>query len=78
MARGDRAQHNEPPYVGRRFRGASWLCLRLVLRRRARDTPSISWRGENVSAVQSTTLVYFMSDYVDHLKHHLREALKQR
>jgi len=41
-----------------------------------RQTVDQAWRS--VSAMQSTTLGYFMSDYVDHLKHHLRQALDQR
>ena len=28
-----------------------------------------------VSSTQSTTLEWFMRDYVDHLKHHLQQAL---
>jgi DinB superfamily len=33
----------------------------------------LAWRS--VSSMQSTTLEYFMCDYVEHLKHHLRQAL---
>src|SRR2546425_11883539 len=32
----------------------------------------LAWQP--VSATQSTTLEFFMRDYVDHLKHHLRQA----
>jgi hypothetical protein len=45
-----------------------------VTRPRARhNLDQLAWR--TVSAVQSTTLEYFMRDYVDHLKHHLGQAL---
>jgi len=33
----------------------------------------LAWQP--VSATDPTTLEYFMRDYVDHLKHHLRQAL---
>jgi hypothetical protein len=45
-----------------------------VTRPRARhNLDLLAWRG--VSAAQATTLEYFMCDYVEHLKHHLRQAL---
>lgn len=45
-----------------------------VARPRARhNLDELAWRA--VSPMQSTTLEYFMRDYVDHLKHHLRQAL---
>jgi len=45
-----------------------------VTRPRARhNLDQLAWRS--VSAMQSTTLEYFMCDYVDHLKHHLGQAL---
>jgi hypothetical protein len=45
-----------------------------VTRPRARhNLDQLAWR--TVSAMQSTTLEYFMRDYVDHLKHHLGQAL---
>jgi hypothetical protein len=45
-----------------------------VTRPRARhNLDQLAWR--TVSAMQTTTLEYFMRDYVDHLKHHLRQAL---
>jgi len=48
-----------------------------VTRPRARhNLDQLAW--QSVSAMQSTTLGYFMGDYVDHLKHHLRQALEQR
>ena len=48
-----------------------------VTRPRGRhNLDQLAWRS--VSAMQSTTLGYFMTDYVDHLKHHLRQALEQR
>lgn len=34
---------------------------------------ALAWQP--LSAGQPATLEYFMRDYVDHLKHHLREAL---
>jgi DinB superfamily len=45
-----------------------------VTRPRARhNLDQLAWRA--VSPMQSTTLEYFMRDYVDHLKHHLGQAL---
>jgi hypothetical protein len=45
-----------------------------VTRPRARhNLDQLAWR--TVSAMQSTTLEYFMRDYVDHLKHHLEQVL---
>lgn len=45
-----------------------------MTRPRARhNLDQLAWR--TVSAMQSTTLEYFMRDYVDHLKHHLGQAL---
>ena len=45
-----------------------------MTRPRARhNLDELAWR--TVSAMQSTTLEYFMRDYVDHLKHHLGQAL---
>jgi len=45
-----------------------------VTRPRARhNLDQLAWRS--VSAMQSTTLGYFMRDYVEHLQHHLRQAL---
>ena len=47
---------------------------REMTRPRARhNLDQLAWR--TVSAMQSTTLEYFMRDYVDHLKHHLGQAL---
>jgi hypothetical protein len=47
-----------------------------VQRPRARhNLDQLAWRA--VSAMQSTTLEYFMRDYVDHLKHHLAQALRR-
>jgi hypothetical protein len=46
-----------------------------VKRPRARhNLDQLAWR--TVSPMQSTTLDYFMRDYVDHLKHHLAQALR--
>jgi len=45
-----------------------------VTRPRARhNLDQLAWRS--VSAMQSTTLEYFMRDYVEHLQHHLGQAL---
>ena len=45
-----------------------------MTRPRARhNLDQLAWQA--VSAMQSTTLEYFMRDYVDHLKHHLGQAL---
>jgi hypothetical protein len=45
-----------------------------LTRPRARhNLDQLAWRS--VSAMQSTTLEYFMGDYLDHLKHHLGQAL---
>lgn len=45
-----------------------------MTRPRARhNLDQLAWR--TVSPMQSTTLEYFMRDYVDHLKHHLGQAL---
>jgi hypothetical protein len=45
-----------------------------LARPRARhNLDQLAW--QSVSAMESTTLEYFMRDYVDHLKHHLRQAL---
>lgn len=42
-------------------------------RPRARhNLDQLAW--QTVSAAQPTTLEYFMRDYVDHLKHHLRQT----
>jgi hypothetical protein len=47
-----------------------------VTRPRARhNLDQLAWRS--VSSLRSTTLEYFMCDYVDHLKHHLRQALPE-
>ena len=47
---------------------------REMTRPRARhNLDQLAWR--TVSAMQSTTLEYFVRDYVDHLKHHLGQAL---
>ena len=47
---------------------------REMTRPRARhNLDQLAWQA--VSAMQSTTLEYFMRDYVDHLKHHLGQAL---
>jgi hypothetical protein len=44
-----------------------------VKRPRARhNLDQLAWR--TVSAMQSTTLEYFMRDYVDHVKHHLAQV----
>lgn len=45
-----------------------------LARPRARhNLDQLAW--QSVGADQSATLEYFMRDYVDHLKHHLRQAL---
>jgi hypothetical protein len=45
-----------------------------VTRPRTRhNLDELAW--QSVSPAQPTTLEYFMRDYVDHLKHHLRQAL---
>ncbi|MBI3491102.1 MAG: DinB family protein [Acidobacteria bacterium] len=45
-----------------------------LTRPRARhNLDELAW--QTVSAAQPTTLEYFMRDYVEHLKHHLRQAL---
>ena len=45
-----------------------------VTRPRARhNLDQLAWRS--VSPMQSTTLEYFMRDYVEHLQHHLGQAL---
>jgi len=45
-----------------------------MARPRARhNLDQLAWRS--VSAMQSTTLEYFMRDYVEHLQHHLRQAM---
>jgi hypothetical protein len=47
-----------------------------VARPRARhNLDQLAWR--TVSPMQPTTLEYFMRDYVDHLKHHLGQALER-
>jgi hypothetical protein len=48
-----------------------------LTRPRARhNLDALAWQP--VSAGQPATLEYFMRDYVDHLKHHLRQALPGR
>jgi DinB family protein len=45
-----------------------------LVRPRARhNLDALAWRP--VDSAQPATLDYFMRDYVDHLKHHLRQAL---
>jgi hypothetical protein len=47
---------------------------REMTRPRARhNLDQLAWRS--VSPMQSTTLEYFMRDYVEHLQHHLRQAM---
>ena len=51
--------------------------LDALARPRARhNLDQLAWQP--VSATQSTTLEFFMRDYVDHLKHHLRQACPER
>ncbi len=50
---------------------------RALTRPRARhNLDALAWQP--VSAGQPPTLEYFMRDYVEHLKHHLRQALPAR
>jgi hypothetical protein len=45
-----------------------------LTRQRARhNLDELAW--QTVSALQPTTLEYFMRDYVDHLNHHLQQAI---
>jgi DinB family protein len=47
--------------------------LQLTRPRPRHNLDELAW--QTVSAADPTTLEYFMRDYVDHLNHHLRQAL---